>query len=37
MIGKGERSQAVVQAMQRYGAVYLAAVGPGVLAERNCG
>ena len=36
MIGKGERSQAVVQAMQRYGAVYLAAVGgAGVyLAER---
>ena len=36
MIGKGERSRAVVQAMQRYGAVYLAAVGgAGVyLAER---
>lgn len=27
MIGKGDRSQAVVQAMQRFGAVYLAAVG----------
>ncbi len=36
MIGKGDRSQAVVEAMQRFGAVYLAAVGgAGVyLAER---
>lgn len=27
MVGKGDRSQAVINAMQQYGAVYLAAVG----------
>lgn len=27
MIGKGQRSQAVIESMQKYGAVYLAAVG----------
>jgi Tartrate dehydratase beta subunit/Fumarate hydratase class I, C-terminal domain len=27
MIGKGSRSQAVIEAMQKHGAVYLAAVG----------
>ena len=36
MIGKGKRSAAVIKAMQKYGAVYLIAVGGAGALYKSC-